>query len=64
MATYLWDTPKISKEIIEHTALGHLGQPEDIVGTAILLASDASRHITGQTIVVDGGNFTSGEFEE
>ncbi|MBN1636513.1 MAG: SDR family oxidoreductase [Deltaproteobacteria bacterium] len=32
-----------------------LGQPEEIVGTAIFLASSASRYITGETIVVDGG---------
>lgn len=61
LATYLWDTPEISKKIIAHTALGHIGQPEDIVGTAILLASDASRHITGQTIPIDGGNLYHGE---
>jgi len=32
-----------------------LGEPLDIVGTALFLASDASAYITGQTIVVDGG---------
>ncbi|MDQ3835202.1 MAG: SDR family oxidoreductase, partial [Actinomycetota bacterium] len=32
-----------------------LGRPEDVVGAALLLASDAGSFITGTTIVVDGG---------
>jgi NAD(P)-dependent dehydrogenase (short-subunit alcohol dehydrogenase family) len=35
--------------------MGRLGQPEDLVGAAIYLASDAGRFTTGQTIYVDGG---------
>ena len=35
--------------------LGKLGQPEDLIGAAVFLASDASAFITGQTIYVDGG---------
>lgn len=41
------------------TPLGSLGEPEDMVGAAIFLASDASRHVTGQTIVIDGGYLMS-----
>jgi NAD(P)-dependent dehydrogenase (short-subunit alcohol dehydrogenase family) len=37
------------------TPLGRLGQPEDIAGAALLLASRAGAFITGQTIVIDGG---------
>jgi len=36
-------------------AIKRSSQPEDIVGTALFLASPASRYITGQTIIVDGG---------
>jgi len=35
---------------------GRIGQPEDLVGTAIFLASDAASFITGQTLIVNGGS--------
>jgi 3-oxoacyl-[acyl-carrier protein] reductase len=37
------------------TALGRLGRPEDVAGTVLFLAGDASRYVTGATITVDGG---------
>jgi NAD(P)-dependent dehydrogenase (short-subunit alcohol dehydrogenase family) len=43
------------KAFADHTALGRWGRPEELVGTALLLASDAGSYITGQTIIVDGG---------
>lgn len=43
------------KTIIEHTPMGRLGQPEDLVGTLIWLCSDASRFVTGIVVPVDGG---------
>ena len=48
----------IGKRIIERTPLRRLGNDEDLKGLACLLASDASRHITGQVIAVDGGATT------
>ena len=48
----------IGKRIIERTPLRRLGDDEDLKGLACLLASDASRHITGQVIAVDGGATT------
>jgi NAD(P)-dependent dehydrogenase (short-subunit alcohol dehydrogenase family) len=38
-----------------HTCLGRWGEVEDLVGGAIFLASDASRYMTGQDLVIDGG---------
>lgn len=43
------------RQIIEHTPMGRFGQPEDLVGTALWLASDASRFVTGIVVPVDGG---------
>jgi gluconate 5-dehydrogenase len=41
--------------ILDRTPLGRFGGDEDLKGLAVLLASDASRHMTGQIIAVDGG---------
>ena len=35
--------------------MGHLGEPEDIAHAALFLASDEAKFVTGQTIIVDGG---------
>ncbi len=41
--------------IIDNTPMGRLGQPDELVGTAVWLASDAARFITGIVVPVDGG---------
>jgi len=43
------------EEMLRQTPLGKLGGDTDLMGPALLLASDAGGHITGQIIVVDGG---------
>lgn len=54
-------TDKLSDEIMEEykksIPLGKLGSPEDVSNTVAFLASDMSKYITGQVIVVDGGLF-------
>jgi NAD(P)-dependent dehydrogenase (short-subunit alcohol dehydrogenase family) len=40
---------------VSRGAIKRSSQPDDMVGTALYLASDASAFVTGQTIVVDGG---------
>ncbi|HLI19791.1 MAG TPA: SDR family oxidoreductase [Stellaceae bacterium] len=54
-ARALWDDPERARRRIAATPLGRLGEPEDVAGVAVLLASKAGSYITGQTIVVDGG---------
>lgn len=46
---------KIEKSVIARTPLQRLGGDEDLKGVVVFLASEASRHVTGQPLVVDGG---------
>ena len=45
----------IGDQVIAQTPLGRLGDDEDLKGIAVFFASEASRHVTGQYIAVDGG---------
>src|SRR5678815_1285605 len=54
-ARALWEDEKRRAERLAATPLGRLGDPRDIGGIAVFLASDAAAFITGQVIVADGG---------
>ena len=56
-----WSDPETYKQIAAKIPVGRWGEPTDIASVALFLASDASRHITGDTIVVDGGELASCE---
>jgi len=49
------NNPDGVKLFIDHTPLGRAGEPEDIVGPAIFLASDLSAYVTGSIVMADGG---------
>lgn len=51
----LWAQPVMQDWAMANTPLQRLGKPEDLVGAALFLASEASAFMTGQTIYVDGG---------
>ncbi len=48
-------TEEIKQEIMDNSALGRLGTPEDVASVVLFLASEKSEFITGQVIGVDGG---------
>ena len=50
-----WSDPERLKQEEARIPLGRVAEPSDIVSVALFLASDASRYITGDTILVDGG---------
>ena len=54
-ARALWEDEESAAARIARTPLRRLGEPEDIAGIAVYLASDAGRWTTGQSFVVDGG---------
>jgi NAD(P)-dependent dehydrogenase (short-subunit alcohol dehydrogenase family) len=51
--------PEKARSILSRIPLGRLEEPEDLIGTAVFLASKASDFITGQVIYVDGGTSIS-----
>ena len=55
-AKALWDTPEAEKRSSANNPLRRLGEPDDIAGGAVFLASKAGSWMTGQTIVIDGGS--------
>ncbi|HEX5184183.1 MAG TPA: SDR family oxidoreductase [Allosphingosinicella sp.] len=57
-ARALWENPQTLKAVTMHTPMQRIGEPDEIAGAAVFLASDASTFVTGQAIVVDGGATT------
>jgi NAD(P)-dependent dehydrogenase (short-subunit alcohol dehydrogenase family) len=57
-ARALWENPDTLKAVTRHTPMRRIGEPREIAGAAVFLASDASTFMTGQSIIVDGGATT------
>lgn len=54
-ARALWENPAILEQATAHSCLKRIGQPDEIAGMAVFLASRAGAFTTGQTFVIDGG---------
>lgn len=54
-ARALWDSPDATEKLSRHTPLGRAGEPEEIAGAALFLASRAGSYVNGSTMVIDGG---------
>jgi len=55
MAKALWENPDIYKRVTSSAPLRRIGEPNEIAGAAVYLASSAGSFTTGQTMVIDGG---------
>ena len=54
-ARALWENPELEKKRSRETPLLRIGEPDEIAGAAVFLASPAGSFMTGQSIVIDGG---------
>ncbi|MDX1648500.1 MAG: SDR family oxidoreductase [Myxococcota bacterium] len=54
-ARALWDTPEIRKGAEREAALGRIGEPDEMAGAVVYLASPAASFVSGQTLILDGG---------
>lgn len=61
LTTVTWEHPERSKYLLDRIAMNRPGYPEDIVGVCLLLASNASKYITGCEYRVDGGCIAGGQ---
>lgn len=51
----LWKDPKVNEQAVSQIPTLRLGEPEELGGLVVFLASDAGSYVTGETIVIDGG---------
>jgi NAD(P)-dependent dehydrogenase (short-subunit alcohol dehydrogenase family) len=58
----LWSTPELRDRALRAIPQRRTGQPDDLVGAVLYLASDASRYTTGTVIVIDGGQTLGGAY--
>ncbi len=59
MTAGLYDEPRARAAIVRGIPRGRWGEPDDVASAVVFLASDGARFITGETLVVDGGNVLS-----
>ncbi|MFX8258094.1 SDR family oxidoreductase, partial [Acinetobacter baumannii] len=54
-ARALWEDPERIRQSNESVPLRRIGEPHEVAGAVVFLASDASTFMTGQSVVIDGG---------
>jgi len=59
MTEEIFSDPESGAEMARRIPLGRLGQPEDVAGCVVFLASDLARYVTGAAVLVDGGLFVN-----
>jgi len=59
-ARALWENPATYANAVKTYPLGRIGEPEEVAGAAVMLASRAGNFISGQAIVIDGGATIAG----
>ena len=55
LSEFFWKDEERAAKLMSMQPVRHLGQPEEIAGIAVMLASEESSYLTGQTLTVDGG---------
>ena len=60
MTEDLFADPGVAESILSRIPMRRAGEPRDVAGAVVFLASDASSYVTGQVIYVDGGWLASG----
>ena len=58
-ARVLYESPEMNEPLVDATPLGRVGEVDDVAGAAVYLCSDASKFVTGQVLVIDGGRMTA-----
>ena len=62
LAEPIWANPEISRWIYNRVPMERPGQPSELIGACLLLASEAGSFLTGQTLIVDGGAQAGGRW--
>jgi gluconate 5-dehydrogenase len=59
MSAKAWNDPDVRRRVNDRIPVGRWGEPEDLAGAVIFLASDAAEYVNGQVLAVDGGLLAS-----
>ncbi len=55
LSAMLWEEPTVGEAARQRTPLLRLGEPDEVASVVLFLASDLAKYVTGETVVIDGG---------